>query len=763
MYADFLSSGDEMTFDQDFIDKCRKRMILAILSHCSIKDTLEQNFILPSAYTPPIENDDHHDDGDKVEGIKLPRFTDLNTNTESMSTNLTSAVRLKGKLSKSICDEIRKFMTTAVQANDVDKDSFTAKLNYYVIENEPQDKQQEGNKAMVIFAKRLIGMLYSIPKIIKGKKVKAHTEVGQWNKLMATEIKILQCPTNQTECQIPEVHVSSDVIAYVVVILPNEETHRNAIELCLRTKGRQYCVINESLQAGSVYMVACKNADDSTTNCTWNTVKCPLHCDSHKLKLNNIQYPSTVMVISYIEPTDKALQPPGEVDPDTDKKLLLKFDNKYFSATPCDGDGLCLCYSVSNYLAFNNYDPTVFGLKSYFNNSVSFWESGIVGRIEDFIHALSDEDLKNISELNFMDDVDEGAMEWEPKKSDMNHANNNWVIKFMTEIINALHTKNDKWPSEAHALILSFMFKIRIIIIQDSCDDGFSPFFDSTSTICCPETLINDKWKDKKICYIRRCDGSIPEGMCHWTKKQIHFEYLNPADDDIDENAKSDAYEGRGGTGDSDLHPLKVVDSCANILENDVSNNAEAESKENIANVTLMPKTAGEDVGGGGSVQTDDIGSTLNHNAETVVLTKEKVSFHNAETVLKEKVSLLGIGGSKRAKDTTDNAAKANSMKLSDLPGTVMTKEAKLHPGPIISQLEEWNIGEALSMFQSYAKDNNEESMKAFRDEISIRCKLARVDDFIVKSFLNKCTIGVSYVDNQSCSLSLARLLIANV
>ena len=77
---------------------------------------------------------------------------------------------------------------------------------------------------------------------------------------------------------------------------------------------------------------------------------------------------------------------------------------------------------------------------------------------------------------------------------------------------------------------------------------------------------------EKKVCILRRCDGSIPERMCHWNKNQIHFEYLNPAADNQNEIAKRDAYGGCGGTRDSNLHPLKVVDSCANILKNDVSN-----------------------------------------------------------------------------------------------------------------------------------------------------------------------------------------------
>jgi hypothetical protein len=299
--------------------------------------------------------------------------------------------------------------------------------------------------------------------------------------------------------------------------------------------------------------------------------------------------------------------------------------------------------------------------------------------------------------------------------------------------------------------------------------------------------------------------------MCHWTKiNLIHFEYLNPAEHDIDENAKSDAYEGRGGTRDSDLHPLKVVDSCANILENDVSNNVEAESKEtNITNdvlpllfdhqsrgsnttddtettkdgdstidkkkqghtlkvvdscanilendvsnnVEAESKTAGEDVGGGGSVQNDGIGSTLNHNTQTEI---------------KEKVSILGIGGLKskkkkadgiETKETTttktagEDVGGGGSVQNVDTgsmivhtPETVKTKEANLNLDSIISCLVDFNIRDALAQFRSYAKYNNEESMKAFRDEISIRCNKADIEEYTVKLFLNQCTTDGSTV-----------------
>jgi hypothetical protein len=143
---------------------------------------------------------------------------------------------------------------------------------------------------MVILSKRLIGVLYGIPKEIrKNLVVKVPTRVGEWNKFMALEIKILKCLTNQTECLIYDGQVPPDIIAYVVVILPNEETHGNTIELCLRTRGKKYYEIKKSLPAGSVYMVACKNAD-SNAKCNRNAVKCPLHCESHKLTFQNTRY-----------------------------------------------------------------------------------------------------------------------------------------------------------------------------------------------------------------------------------------------------------------------------------------------------------------------------------------------------------------------------------------------------------------------------------------------------------------------------------------
>ena len=50
MYVEFLLSGlNVKEIRQDFINKCRQRMPLAILGKCSIIETLE-GFILPNVY-----------------------------------------------------------------------------------------------------------------------------------------------------------------------------------------------------------------------------------------------------------------------------------------------------------------------------------------------------------------------------------------------------------------------------------------------------------------------------------------------------------------------------------------------------------------------------------------------------------------------------------------------------------------------------------------------------------------------------------------
>jgi hypothetical protein len=152
--------------------------------------------------------------------------------------------------------------------------------------------------------------------------MKALNDVGDWNELVAKEIKMLQCNLNETEFTIPP--SSSDTMVIVVVVLPNAETNSNDVELNLLPRGNNSTSINKSLHAGSAYLLKCKNEG----KCRWNSAHCPVHCVEHKLKINNnqssVQY---VMVISYIKPRNDALQPPGDVI-DVDRILIINFEEK---------------------------------------------------------------------------------------------------------------------------------------------------------------------------------------------------------------------------------------------------------------------------------------------------------------------------------------------------------------------------------------------------------------------------------------------------
>jgi hypothetical protein len=92
MYADFISLGYSLIFDQGIIYKCRERMPLAILGKCSLEDTFGRH--LP----PTIEeyrkfiqskavNDDDGDGSSPVLGVVVPR----NLNTEGGIAPTTAA------------------------------------------------------------------------------------------------------------------------------------------------------------------------------------------------------------------------------------------------------------------------------------------------------------------------------------------------------------------------------------------------------------------------------------------------------------------------------------------------------------------------------------------------------------------------------------------------------------------------------------------------------------------------------------------------
>jgi len=92
MYADFISMGYPLIFDQRIIYKCRERMLLAILGKCSLEDTFGRH--LPPTieeYRKIIQskavNDDDSDGSYPMIGVVVPR----NLNTEGGIAPTTAA------------------------------------------------------------------------------------------------------------------------------------------------------------------------------------------------------------------------------------------------------------------------------------------------------------------------------------------------------------------------------------------------------------------------------------------------------------------------------------------------------------------------------------------------------------------------------------------------------------------------------------------------------------------------------------------------
>jgi hypothetical protein len=81
---------------------------------------------------------------------------------------------------------------------------------------------------------------------------------------MAKEITIIHCFSDKKVCEIPMPSTidNKDVVATVVVPFICWETNANSIELELMTLGKikkKVLIIKTTLQAGSAYMVRCKN------------------------------------------------------------------------------------------------------------------------------------------------------------------------------------------------------------------------------------------------------------------------------------------------------------------------------------------------------------------------------------------------------------------------------------------------------------------------------------------------------------------------
>jgi hypothetical protein len=151
------------------------------------------------------------------------------------------------------------------------------------------------------------------------------------------------------------------------------------------------------------------------------------------------------------------------------------------------GDGLCLFYSVSFFLGDlvqqetssipDAWDPFI-SLK----NSTAFCESKADWSLTQSLCTLSEADFNvHINYYGFNDDKNPKRLPTKYTLIVENLRNNvlvnmeegdkeaivKWVNHFIYEMINATNTKDGSWPGDIHALVLSKMLKIRIVIISN--------------------------------------------------------------------------------------------------------------------------------------------------------------------------------------------------------------------------------------------------------------------------------------------------------
>jgi hypothetical protein len=133
-------------------------------------------------------------------------------------------------------------------------------------------------------------------------------------------------------------------------------------------------------------------------------------------------------------------------------------------------------------------------------NSKTFSGSKIIQVLADFLCTIGEADLDAIKECYgeyYSDDENdiEDDIEKEDKVLPLKYASfidrvrlkteeskNKGIVKWMNNLIfkmiNATKTKDGSWPGEAHAIVLSKMLRVRIVIAQNNYN-GLKGWFDS--------------------------------------------------------------------------------------------------------------------------------------------------------------------------------------------------------------------------------------------------------------------------------------------
>jgi hypothetical protein len=464
-------------------------MPLAVLGNCSIKKTLE-GFILPSEYNGVYKDYiSNQQEVGTLENQGQNNEHDLR-NLASLQTEVFSQEDLAA---------MNQLVSNHGDTNN--NDVFETILTYYQF----GDDTQEFNNGMIKIGKNILG------------KILLPSEKGNDDFM----------PIDYHAKTVQVIHINGDVNSMPpsdkdtmflgVVVLPNE------IESNILPRGKKAKNIKQHLQAaGSVYWLRCK----TDGCCKKNSIDCPIHCDNHTLKLND-KITNRVIVISFVKNDWDAFIPPGEADPEN-TSIVVNFKDTIYKSVPCEGDGLCLFYSVSNFLQ-DIKDKTKVDYP-VFSDKMSYISSGIIDKIWNFISMITADDMNMIIDRYPLDDIEDDATRWQGNKiSNMSEKHNDWVLKFMTEITNTWNTTTQRYPFEAHALFLSWIFKIRIQIIQDDWDKGYYCAFDSHNKSDDGHVDVqNIEQSYDATCVLLHCNGTIPLKTCHWITSCNHFEYLKP-------------------------------------------------------------------------------------------------------------------------------------------------------------------------------------------------------------------------------------------
>jgi hypothetical protein len=138
-------------------------------------------------------------------------------------------------------------------------------------------------------------------------------------------------------------------------------------------------------------------------------------------------------------------------------------------------------------------------------------------------------------------------------------------------MINATITMDGSWPGEVHALVLSKILKVRIVIVQNNYDglvhsfDSDNWYFEGTpGTTGLSETMRRKAPDGQKTCYLLQTNSKIPPFMCDWENNFNHFVHLQKSWRDFILMIKNRVHT-REGAAQMMTIAIHFIQTCGNI------------------------------------------------------------------------------------------------------------------------------------------------------------------------------------------------------